>query len=335
MNRRLFKIILIIWFLSSAYLLLGAVVFNRASSIGLLLIAQSQLILLAIILISTQYIFPNFWRKGRWLSLIGSILLLNLICVVIRYFMEEILFVKLLGFPKTANLNPLFYLYENFYYTLPGFFIALIIFLAVRSFDIEKRNNELYVIAQEAELNTLKSQINPHFLYNILNYVYSEALPISEKISRTILKLASTMRYTLDQGESKEALLGDEIQFLQEYIDLQAVQHENGFYCYFSKAGAFDEISFPTFILLPFVENAFKHGVVDDPDAPIKIDLKADSGGVWLKVENKINGNQKDKRQGIGIVNVKRRLDILYPDQYTLEVKIVNNHYCTELAISL
>lgn len=254
---------------------------------------------------------------------------------MLRYAIEEVLLVRWFGFPETDNLNLLFYVYENFYYTLPGFFIALIIFLTMRSFDMERRNSELQSKMQEAELNMLKSQVNPHFLYNILNYMYAEALPISEKISRTVLKLAATMRYTLAQTESRSMLLSDEVQFLQEYIDLHAVQYENGFYCDFKKQGLLDEIYFPTFILLPFVENAFKHGVVSDASAPIIIDIRVTQQVLELKVENKINRDLKDQSSGIGLKNVRRRLAILYPGRHVLQMEEDEDKYYVDLTISL
>lgn len=334
MHQRVYKAIWIIWLLSTAYLLVGAVTFGRASAVGVVLIAQSQLVLLVNILISTRYIFPKFWKRGKWLWLLASIVILNLACVMLRYAIEEILLVQWLDFPKTENLNLLFYTYENFYYTLPGFFIALIIFLTVRSFEIETRNTELQSKIQEAELHMLRSQVNPHFLYNILNYIYAEALPISDKIAHTVLKLAATMRYTLAQTENRLMLLQDEVQFLQEYIDLQAVQSENGFYCVFKKEGGLDTIYFPTCMLLPFVENAFKHGVANDASTPITIDLRVSPKALRMKVENKINSVLKDDSSGIGLHNVRRRLEILFPDRHRLQVKEEGDWYYTELEIS-
>lgn len=335
MHRRVYKVIWIVWLLSTAYLLIGAVTFGRASSIGVVLIAQSQLVLLINILISTRYIFPRYWKKGKWMWLLVSIVILNLACVMLRFAIEESLLVRWLDFPKTENLNLLFYTYENFYYTLPGFFIALIIFLTARGFEMEKRNAELQSKMQEAELHMLKSQVNPHFLYNILNYIYAEALPISDKIARTVLKLAATMRYTLAQIEHRIMPLQDEVQFLQEYIDLHAVQSENGFYCHFEKEGLLDEVYLPTCMLLPFVENAFKHGVTNDASTPISIDLKVTPHMLHMKVKNKINRDLKDHANGIGLHNVRRRLAILYPDRHALQTKEEGDSYFTDLRISL
>ena len=327
------EIILLIWFLSSVYLIIGAILFNKASFIGIALISQSQVIILIIILLTATYIFPKNWERKQWGVITVEIISLNLLCVLIRYVIEEMIFVRYLHFPKTKDLNPLFFVYDNFYYSLPGFFIGFITFLVFRTFVIEKRNIELKTSVQEAELNLLKSQINPHFLYNVLNYMYSVSLPLSEKLSTAIAKLARTMRYTLNKSDVQLTPLREEIEFIQDYIDLQATQFDQGIYYNFVQEVSNDKILFPTLVLITFIENTFKHGIVDDPKFPLKIRLKAENNLVEFNVENHFHQKRRDDLQGIGLTNVKRRLAILFPDTHSLRVFHNEDFYSVHLTL--
>lgn len=335
MNRKIYEIILLVWFLSFVYLLLGAIVFNKASFISIALIVQSQVILLIIILLTATYIFPKNWERKRWGLIAFQIISLNLICVLIRYFIEEIYFVRYLGFPKSKNLNPLFFVYDNFYYSLPSFFIGFITFLVFRTFIVEKRNNELRASVHEAELNLLKSQINPHFLYNVLNYMYSISLPLSEKLSNTISKLAATMRYTLTKSNVQTSPLNEEIEFVQDYIDLQSTQFDQGIYYTFIKEIENDNIMIPTMVLITFIENAFKHGIVNDSKFPLKIKITAIKNIIEFEIQNTINQHLKDSSNGIGLANVKRRLELLLPNNHFLLISSEKDLYSIHLKLFL
>ncbi len=335
MNRKIYEIIVLVWFLSSVYLIVGAIVFNKASFMGIALITQSQVILLLIILLTAVYIFPKNWERRRWGLIIASIVGLNLLCVLIRYSIEEIIFVRYLGFPETKDLNPLFYVYDNFYYSLPGFFLGFITFLIFKTIAIEKRNSELKAVAKEAELSFLKSQINPHFLYNIFNYMYAVSLPISEKLSETIRKLAGTMRYTLTQSNVQMAPLIDKVEFIQNYIDLQSTQFEQGIYYSFTKKIQDDNILYPTLVLITFIENTFKHGIVSDPKFPLEIVLVSTRKKVTFQVKNHINQQLKDSGHGIGLANVKRRLEILFPSSHSFHISKDEMLYSVHLDIYL
>lgn len=301
---------------------------------GIALITQSQLILLAIILVTALYIFPKNWERKRWWAIALCIVGINLIGVAIRYGIEEIIFVRYLGFPKTAALNPLFYVYDNFYYSLPGFFLGFITFLISRTFAIEKRNSELKADVKEAELSFLKSQINPHFLYNIFNYMYAVSLPVSEKLSSTIIKLAATMRYTLSQSDAQLSPIGQEIEFIQHYIDLQSTQFEQGIAYTFTKDIQSEELLCPSLILITFIENAFKHGIVDNVDYPLEIVLKSTTNEVSFQVKNYINHHGKDAGHGIGLRNVRRRLQLLFPTSHTILISEDQSVYFVHLTIN-
>ncbi len=321
-NRTLLGIVLFFWLISTLYLLTGAIIFSKSSFEGIILITSSQLLLLGKILLCLFYIFPRYWKKNKVIHLIVSITLLVLLSVTIRYYLEEVLFVRFLGFPPSPNLNPYFFVYDNFYFSFPGIFIGMIAYLVAKAFDVEQKNKQLRDHLQQAELNFLKSQLNPHFLYNTLNYMYAIALPISDKLSLAILKLSNTMRYTLTQNKKSLMPLSEEIQFIEDYIKLHAIQFEPAFYHHFSIEGNTDQIVFPPLVLVPFIENAIKHGITNVASTPIEIRLVASPQQLIFEVSNYINQQLKDEVSGIGLANVQRRLEILYPDKHTL---LINN----------
>lgn len=332
-NRRLLAIVLFFWIISLVYLLVGAVVFSKSAFQGVVLIATSHILLLGKILVCLFYIFPRFWKKTKVLQLIASTFSLMLLFVAIRFLLEEVLFVYYLGFPESSGLNPYFFIYDNFYYSAPGVFIGLIVYLAAKSFEASQQNKKLTESVQQAELNFLKSQLNPHFLYNTLNYMYAIAMPVSDKLSLSILKLSETMRYTLTQHKEGLMPLTEEISFIQNYIELHAIQFAPDFYYEFSVEGEVDQLLFPPLLLVPFVENAIKHGVKEIRTQPLEIRLELSQQQLRFWVSNHIHRRLKDMVGGVGLANVKRRLEILYPNKHTLVIE--NDSYIFKILLTV
>ncbi len=168
-----------------------------------------------------------------------------------------------------------------------------------------------------AELGYLKSQINPHFLFNTLNNLYGMARrEKAEKTSESILKLADMMRYML--YESREAMLPlrREIEYLQSYIDLQRLRiASDRVAIQFEFNGPVDRISVHPLLLVPLVENAFKHGISQSKASSIEILLQADETGAWFSVKNTIHrqSHRDPEAGGLGLDNLERRLELLVP----------------------
>lgn len=334
-NRRLLSIVLFFWLISFLYLIIGAILFSRSSFEGVILIVFSQLLLLGEIIVCLFYIFPKFWRANKAISLTASVISLLLTIVFLRYSFEEVLFVKYLGFKPNPHLDPYYFIYDNFYFSLPGVFIALIVYLVAKSFEVEKKNKVLQAGMEQAELNFLKSQLNPHFLYNTLNYMYSIALPLSENLSTAILKLSDTMRYTLAQNKRDMLTLAEEVVFIEDYIALHSMQFHPNFYHTFSITGEIERLRMPPLLLAPFVENAIKHGITHIEKQPVNIRLNVTPAILEFEVSNYINTQFQQKGSGIGIANVKRRLEILYPGKHTLHMEKNDLVYRISLIVKL
>jgi len=293
------------------------------------------MLLLIQMLVCLFYIFPKHWKKNRIPSLVLSTVTLILAVTAIRYLLDEVLFVVLLNFPKTANLSLQFFVYENFYHSLPGIFIALIAFLVVQLVESEQKRKNMQTDMQQAELTFLKSQINPHFLYNTLNYIYAHALPISQKLSDAVLHLSDTMRHTLTQNEKELTSLQEEMQFIENYIKLHALQHKHGICFQIAINGSVDNKEISPLVLMPFVENAIKHGVLDDTDRPILITLQTTDEDIIFKMQNHVCSRPTDLKSGLGLTNLRRRLEIMYPAKHTLAVSNADQVFTICLTIKM
>ncbi len=203
-----------------------------------------------------------------------------------------------------------------------------------QSFKSEQVNRKLKEEVVKAELSFLKSQINPHFLYNTLNYVYSLAIPVSNKLANAVLRLSDLMRYTLNDSPDGKVGLDKEVEYLESYVALFRMRFEPNFYVDFIADGIADQ-KIASLILIPFVENAFKHGVVNDAVQPVRIRLKVQQKRLSFEVSNKISHAQKDHSSGVGMVNIHRRLDLIYPDKHELLISNNGNTYKSTLILNL
>lgn len=197
----------------------------------------------------------------------------------------------------------------------------------------EKENEFL-----KTELSLLRSQVSPHFMFNVLNNMVALARKKSEQLEPSLIKLSSLMRYMLYETEEEKVSLEKEREYLQSYIDLQQQR--------FGKKLSINVVMNPPdkmyfiepMLLIPFVENAFKHGTGMIENAQIDIELSAVNNKLQFKVQNKYNPASteiKDKASGIGLVNVQRRLALLYGKSHQLTVNRENNLFTISLLIHL
>jgi sensor histidine kinase YesM len=196
----------------------------------------------------------------------------------------------------------------------------------------EKENENL-----KTELSFLRSQVSPHFMFNVLNNMVALARKRSDLLEPSLIKLSSLMRYMLYEADEDLVSLESEVEYLQSYIDLQLQRFGNkvSVKLDFSEIDADYEIE--PMLLIPFVENAFKHGVSGLDDAIIEIELKAIKKQLLFVVSNKYNNQLeeiKDKTSGIGLANVKRRLQLLYQSNYQLKIENANNFFTVSLHLN-
>ena len=190
---------------------------------------------------------------------------------------------------------------------------------------------------QTAELNYLKSQINPHFLFNTLNNLYGLSLESSKKVPSMILKLSDILNYSLYESNQVKVLLEKEVQLVQDFIALEKGRYEERVTVNFnSSIDQSTEIA--PLLLMPLVENAFKHGVKESIDPlNIEIDLNNENGVINFSVVNDIpiQDSSVHKVGGIGLANLRRRLDLLYKGKYELKTYEKGNRYYASLMINI
>jgi len=218
-----------------------------------------------------------------------------------------------------------------------GFFIVIssLIKFAVDWFGNEQVQRKLESEKKDMEIQFLKSQLNPHFLFNSLNNIYSLAYQKSDKTADAVLKLSEIMRYMIYESNDSWVSLSKEIEYVKSYIELQKLRFKDGAAVELTINGEINDQPIVPLILISFVENAFKHGVANDPKDPIKINLIANQKILHFSITNKKNNFNKDEMGGVGLNNVERRLQLLYPERYKLNIVNTPTHYTSELMLDI
>jgi hypothetical protein len=230
-------------------------------------------------------------------------------------------------------------IYDNI---IPHFFLVtagVAIKLVFDSIRTQQRLTDLAKEKAEAELNFLKSQINPHFLFNSLNSVYFLIDKENTDARKALHKFSEMLRYQLYEGGGEKIPVEKEINFLKDYVDLQKLRTDENYKIEFNCAPDVKDFSIEPILLIPFVENSFKHisHFTDGRKNEIKIDITKQNGEMNFCVSNTtedgiLNGKQAG---GIGLVNVKRRLELLYPDKYDLKSKRERGLYEVQLKLKI
>lgn len=223
-----------------------------------------------------------------------------------------------------------------------NFFI--VIFVAMLRFaeawlELEAKRKEVENERLTAELNFLKAQINPHFLFNTLNNLYYLAFSKSDNTTEVIAKLSQMMRYMIYDSNYPLVPLSKEIEYMQNYISLERLRLNDQIPIQFQVKGETERVLIAPLIFITFLENAFKHGVTNNsPGAWVNVLIQLNGQECTYTVENKKllkSGADKDEKSGIGLRNVKRRLELSYPGKYELTVNDQPDRYSVKLHIIL
>jgi len=278
-------------------------------------------------------LLPLFFYTKKYLRFFSALLLV----FAYAYVTEELILERIFFEDKRAKYI------SNVFYTLLEIVPLIMTMVSFKfAWDISKKQNEveqLKIAMQESELRFLKSQINPHFLFNNLNNLYSYAMENSPKTPSIILELSSVLRYMLYDCKEDYVSLIKEVEHLKHFTGLNELQIENRGAASFKAKNVSDTFVIAPLILIVFVENAFKHssasqtkGIVID----VAIDVSAD-GKLNFMCSNSFltDSNTQSLSQGIGLENVKKRLEILYPNKYELSIDASINMYNVALTLQL
>ncbi len=237
-------------------------------------------------------------------------------------------------------------------YFLFPFLIRIVLFTATIAISVisvmqrtEKENsrikNELKNEKLDMELRFLKSQMTPHFIFNALNNIYSLVYTKDENAPQSVLKLSDMIRYVMVDCQVDEISLEKEVKYIDAYIDFQQMGMENKSNVIFEKNVKNYDYKIPPMILQPLVENSFKHSrIVNDPDGYVHFYLLQDNNELLFIARNSIKGmsvavveQNKRSHSGIGLANVKKRLELYYGENYSFEIKQEDNNYVVTIKI--
>ncbi|MCD4792938.1 MAG: histidine kinase [Bacteroidales bacterium] len=193
---------------------------------------------------------------------------------------------------------------------------------------------ELKAKQLETEFSLLKAQVNPHFLFNTLNNMYALSLKKADKLSDMLLELSDLMRYQLESSKKTKVNLYDEINYLENYVNLERIRIQKFCNVEFNVSGSLIGKQIAPLLFIPFIENAFKYGISAGKKNYINILFKITETKIYFYVENNILVTKKPRlTTGTGIDNVKKRLNILYPNKYLLNINEQNNIFSVKLNI--
>lgn len=291
------------------------------------------------------YVLPRFYKKRKYYLLIPVLIILFVVFIFLRY--------QLKVFVLPLFIDELIYPYESSRLFLAetlwrgGYFIMISFgyWFASNLLKIEKeKSQDLKKIAmmekgiQEAEIRNLKNQINPHFLFNTLNFLFDRVNAISESTGKAILLLSDVMRYSLKKPEvGSKVFLEDEVQYLKNYIEINQLRFDNALQLQFTVTGNLQYRLVIPLLLITFVENCFKYGELFDKEHPVKIDLEVTDSHLAFKTHNKkkLKPDLFGGSTGIGHKNAIKRLAMIYGDQYKLDIKEEEGFHAVKLFINL
>lgn len=190
----------------------------------------------------------------------------------------------------------------------------------------------------DAELSYLKAQINPHFLFNTLNSIYTLAVKKSDLAPSAIVTLSGMMRYVITEAQTDVVALEKEILYLSNYIELQKIRLGNTAQLSYRFNIPANTAQIAPLLLIPFVENIFKYGVNPEEPSPLRIELALHGCTLTLKTENRIFYHplsEVGEQSGLGIANVRKRLNLIYPAAHTLDIATTSTNFTVTLTVDL
>lgn len=242
-----------------------------------------------------------------------------------------------------ANMNPYT---RNIILVVSAVYLIVILVSAFRLLKLNsenvKRNQaletkilETQLQLKEQELNYLKMQIHPHFLFNTLNTLYGFALKKADETPEMILKLSNLLDYLLYQVDKPFVLLTEEINHIDDYIELEKMRFNNTLKVTFKHDAVNTTTQIAPMLFIPFVENSFKHGSLINGALNIHIEIESNEDYVAFSIENSSFNEELKSENGIGLENIKKRLELLYKDRYTLQILNKDSKYRVKLNINL
>ncbi|MEM7367408.1 MAG: histidine kinase [Bacteroidota bacterium] len=303
-----------------------AILLSLPSLVGMLVLVYVHLN----VLVPRFFIPKRYWLFGMWLFL------LVLATTGFRIVVSRAL-INWLGWEElTIFIGSNLYV-GTFFGSLFMLMLSIPLYLIENWLKRTELEKELTTQSLEAELRFLKAQVNPHFLFNALNNIYALSFTQSAKAPEMILKLSEMMSYMLYECKGETVRLESELVYLKNFIDLQQLKKDGEQHIQFEVSGPLEAIQIPPMLLIPFFENAFKHGNIDDTTAGwLSSSLEVVNQQISFHIRNSVNPNRrKAPPGGVGLANVRERLRLIYPDKHTLIIQSQEKEFSVHLTLDL
>ncbi|MET1260634.1 histidine kinase [Flagellimonas sp. DF-77] len=299
-----------------------------------------------LVYINYLYLVPKFLLKKKlWTYLFLSVLIIVVFNTVINRWFFPVPIQRLIDLTdglrtpeedfRMAPLRQLPYA-MTLIFSLAFYLLGGILGLTKDFYRRDRMNREILVQKKETELEFLKAQLNPHFLFNSLNGIYSMVRNKSREAPEAVIALSELMRYMLYETKGDVVPLSKEIDYIKNYVQLQRYRLQDCSEVKLAIKGEYQDKKIPPLLLIPFVENAFKYGTNFKGLTDVKIRLEIIDNDLFFSAKNRINDYRKDKiNSGIGLKNIANRLQLLFPDNHALKIDKENGSYLVELEINL
>lgn len=282
------------------------------------------------------YLIPRLLLKNKQQKFIAFAFVAIVMFFYIQLLLTLFLVVRLLYaeqrlFPEMVDVMMLFF---NMFFVV---FVAIAIKFYKRWSEKDYREQTIQKEKVEAELQMLKTQINPHFLFNTLNSIYVLAMKKSDQTANIVMKLSDILDYILYRINTPKISIVNEIQIIENYIEIEKIRFTDRINLTLTHSFNSTDIQIPPMLIIPFVENAFKHGVAKSMEKSwISIAIEEKDQMLHVTISNsKSQGAMRSPSGGIGLANVKKRLDLLFSDSYKLDISEKNNRYDVFLSIPI
>jgi hypothetical protein len=279
----------------------------------------SAILFLLYALVAYLVLFYCYKKFAKGLT--ATLVLLGALSVIgLRYVLEEIVLKAITGFGNYyGGITVSYYIFDNLYYAILYTAFGVCWFFVTYSVYKEQQQQALQLENKKSELSFLRAQVNPHFLFNMLNNIYALINMGSDKALMATDKLSQLLRYSLYEA-NQQVTVERELQSVNDYVELQGLRFRESVQITTTVSPNIDTLPIMPFVLLPLIENAFKHGVATDALQPIILDLKHDGSTLQITVANAIATREKDETGGIGIGNLKKRLELTYGKNHNFKV---------------
>src|SRR5690348_4760147 len=294
----------------------------------------SFIYIIALIYLMLQVFVPKLLFRSKVFLFAISFFVVTVLIFIGVYLVDHYILVP-------VNPGYMMHIEFNFFYFIQVGLVAAVLLASVVGMKVFKkwindveRMQELQQVNLKTELEQLKSQVNPHFLFNTLNNLTVLTKTDPDKATQVLYGLSDLLRYQLYDSAKEKIALSKDIQFIQNLLNLEKIR-KNDFSFTIHTEGNIDGQALPPFLFIPFVENAIKHGATTVGHSYLTLYFKVDKGRLQFSSENSKPAVKQNSIGGLGLGNIRRRLELLYPDDHTLEIKDDTDKYIVNLSLPL